>query len=69
MDIHDLHTLIERRRSIRGYDESRFITNTMMRAVTAMTPQLPVSCRRLLYKAHMVEEAPAIETSLASADK
>jgi hypothetical protein len=24
MDIHDLHTLIERRRSIRGYDESRY---------------------------------------------
>lgn len=31
-----------------------------------MREQSRVSCRRLLCKAHMVEEGPAIETSLAS---
>ncbi len=33
MDIHDLHTLVESRRSIRGYDESREVSADMIQSI------------------------------------
>ena len=33
MDIHDLHALVEQRRSIRGYDESREISKETLRSI------------------------------------
>ena len=33
MDIHDLHALVERRRSIRGYDETREISDETVRSI------------------------------------
>ena len=33
MDIHDLQTLVERRRSIRGYDEARDVSDELVRSI------------------------------------